>query len=625
MDWQPTLGAILQEDNHCEFRVWSPYAKAVEVHLLSTAEGAAETDRMVSMARIENDYFRAVVENVMPGQLYRYRLDGKNEYPDPVSRYQPEGVSGSSQVVDRRYLWGAESWMGLPLKEFIIYEIHIGTYSPEGTYLSAIPYLDELIELGITAVELMPVNQFPGAWGWGYDGVFQFAPHNSYGTPDDFKALIDACHERGIAVILDVVYNHFGPEGNPLPNYAPYTQPIYKGPWGDAVNVDGKYSDEVRAFFIENAFYWLNEFRIDALRLDATHFIYDFSPYTFLEELTDKIDVLCQHSGRSIYLIAEDDRNLAKLVQPRDEGGIGMNVQWLDDFHHSLHTNMIGENFAYYQDFGQFWQLEQTFRDGFVYTGQYAPNRKRRHGTSSAEIPAERFIVFIQNHDQIGNRMPNDRITKIFSHEQFKLAIGTVLISPYLPMLFMGDEYGETASFEYFINYAGADLLQAVRKGRVETFSFLMPPGTEPPDPGSKDAFEMSKLNHRLRTKGVHKVLLEYHKTLIALRKSIPALAEPDKLRLEVKAYGREKIVYLRRWNGESEIFAALSFSFDPVTIKLDVPSGKWKKQFDSADPRWDKNSDLSAKAKAHTLKSEGEVELTLTPHSFVLYLKAED
>ena len=294
-------------------------------------------------------------------------------------------------------------------------------------------------------------------------------------------------------------------------------------------------------FFIENAFYWLNEFHIDALRLDATHFIYDFSPYTFLEELTDKIDVLCQHSGRSIYLIAEDDRNLAKLVQPRGEGGIGMNAQWLDDFHHSLHTNMIGENFAYYQDFGQFWQLEQTFRDGFVYTGQYAPNRKRRHGTSSAEIPAERFIVFIQNHDQIGNRMPNDRITKIFSHEQFKLAIGTVLISPYLPMLFMGDEYGESAPFEYFVNYEGTDLLEAVRKGRVETFGFLMPPGTEPVDPGSKEAFTVSKLDHGLREKGVHRVLLDYHKTLIALRKSIPALAEPDKLRLEVKAYGREQ------------------------------------------------------------------------------------
>ncbi|MBI1255839.1 MAG: malto-oligosyltrehalose trehalohydrolase [Chloroflexi bacterium] len=622
MDWQPTLGAILLDDNQCEFRVWSPYAKAVDVHLIGASKA---DDRYVSMARVENDLFRAVIENVMPGQLYRYRIDDKNEYPDPVSRSQPDGVSGASQVVDRRYLWKAESWIGLPLKDYLIYEIHVGTYSKEGTYQGAIPFLDELVELGVTAIELMPVAQFPGDRGWGYDGVFQFAPQNSYGTPDDFKALIDACHERGLAVILDVVYNHFGPEGNPLGHYAPYTTPIYKGPWGDAVNVDGKYSDEVRAFFIENAFYWVNEFRIDALRLDATHFIYDFSPYTFLEELTDKIDVLCQHSGRSIYLIAEDDRNLAKLVQPRDEGGIGMNAQWLDDFHHSLHTNMIGENFAYYQDFGQFWQLEQTFREGFVYTGQYAPNRKRRHGTSSADIPAERFIVFIQNHDQIGNRMPNDRITKIFSHAQFKLAIGTVLISPYLPMLFMGDEYGESAGFQYFIDYEGKDLLEAVRKGRVETFGFLMPPGTEPPDPGAKHSFTMSKLDHSLRDQGVHRVLFDYHKTLIALRKSIPALSEPNKVRLEVQAYGRERVLYLRRWNGDSEIFAALSFSFDPVTIKLDVPGGKWKKQFDSADPRWNADSDLSSKAKAHTLKSDGTVELTLPPHSFVLYLKNSD
>ena len=420
------------------------------------------------MARLEQGYFRAVLEGIMPGQRYRYRLNDGDEYPDPASRWQPEGVSGASQVVDRRYVWRAESWLGLPLKDYIIYELHVGTYSPEGTFRGAIPYLDELVDLGITAVEIMPVAQFSGARGWGYDGVFQFAPQCSYGTPDDFKALIDACHERGIAVILDVVYNHFGPEGNPLAHYGQYTRPIYKGPWGDAVNVDGPYSDEVRAFFIENALYWLDEYRIDTLRLDATHFIYDFSPYTFLEQLTDRVNSYCQHTDRHIYLIAEDDRNLARLVCSRDEGGIGMDGQWLDDFHHSLHTNLIGESYAYYQDFGQFWQLEQTYRDGFVYTGQYAPNRKRRHGTSSADVPAERFIVFIQNHDQIGNRMPNDRYVKIFSHEQVKLAVGAVLIAPYLPLLFMGDEYGDTTPFEYFVDYEDKNLTEAVREGQTQ-------------------------------------------------------------------------------------------------------------------------------------------------------------
>ncbi len=595
MEWQASLGAVLLDENRCEFRVWAPEANTVDVHLI--AEGDA--DRYVSMARVEQGYFRAVLDGIIPGQLYRYRLDDGDEYPDPASRWQPEGVSGASQVVDRRYVWRAEAWAGLPLKDFLIYEMHVGTYSPEGTFLSTIPYLDELVELGITAIEVMPVAQFPGRRGWGYDGVFQFAPQCTYGTPNDFRALIDACHERGIAVILDVVYNHFGPEGNPLAHYGQYTRPIYKGPWGDAVNVDGPYGDEVRAFFIENALYWLDEFRIDALRLDATHFIYDFSPYTFLEELTDRVNSYCQHTDRQIYLIAEDDRNLAKLVCSRDEGGIGMDAQWLDDFHHSLHTNLIGESYAYYQDFGQFWQLEQTYRDGFVYTGQYAPNRKRRHGTSSADVPAERFIVFIQNHDQIGNRMPNDRYVKIFSHEQVKLAVGAVLISPYLPLLFMGDEYGDTTPFEYFIDYEDKNLVKAVREGRINSFSFLMPKGTEPPDPASEAAFSRSKLDHNLRGQGVHAVLLDYHKTLIALRKSIPALAEPDKLRLEVDSYGRERVLYLRRWKDESEIFAVLNFNEQALTITLPIPAGKWRLQLNSADPRWDAEFDAGEAAES--------------------------
>jgi maltooligosyltrehalose trehalohydrolase len=614
MEWQPTLGAVLGDENCCEFRVFAPRAKAVDVHLYG------DEDRFVSMASIENGYFRAVVEGVIPGQLYTYRLDGKEDVPDPVSRYQPQGVKGPSAVLDRRYIWREEAWEGLPFKDYIIYEIHIGTFSPLGTYLGAIDYLDELVELGITAVEFMPVSQFPGEWGWSYDSIYLFAPHNTYGTPNDFKALIDACHERGFSVILDVVYNHFGPEGNSLPYYADYTRPIYKGPWGDAVNVDGPYSDEIRKFFIENAIFWLNEYHVDALRLDATHFIYDFSPYTFLEELVDQVALYCQNSPRHVYLIAEDDRNLAKLVVPRRESGIGMDVQWLDDFHHALHTNVIGENFAYYQDYGQFWQLEQTFREGFIFNGQYSMNRKRRHGTSSADVPADRFIVFLQNHDQIGNRMPNERITQIFSHEQFKLAIAAVLVSPYVPMLFMGDEYGETAMFEYFISYDDQGLVEAVRKGRVSEFGFLMPPGAEAPDPASKESFLKSKLDHNLREQGVHRVLLEYHKTLIQIRKSIPALADPDKLRLEVKAHMRELVLYLRRWKDDSEIFAALSFNSQETSVTLPVPPGKWKKQFDSSDPRWAKDSDLSAKAKLPTLTSSGEVELTLQPYAFILF-----
>ena len=620
-EWKPKLGALLvsgEETSRCEFTIWAPEAKTVEVHLLG------DDDRYLPMARVERGYYRAVVDHIAPGQRYLYRLNGEAEYPDPASRYQPDGVTGASEVVSLSYDWTDGGWTGHALRDYIIYEMHIGTFTPDGTYLAAIPCLDHLVELGVTAVEIMPVNQFPGTRGWSYDGVFHFAPQHNYGKPEDFKQLIDACHARGLSVILDVVYNHFGPEGNVATYFAPYTTDHYKTPWGEAINMDGAHSDEVREFFIENALYWFHEFHVDALRLDAIHYIYDFSPVNFIETLIARVSQYCKSMGRNAFLIAEDDRNFADLVCPVETGGLGMDAQWLDDFHHALHTNLIGESFAYYQDYGAFWQMVQAFREGFVYTGQYAPNRKRRHGTPSSHVSGDSFIVFIQNHDQIGNRMPNDRYVSIFSHEQVKLAVGTVLLSPYIPLIFMGDEYGETAPFEFFVDYSGKELVAAVRKGRVETFGYLMPEGEDPPDPQAEEAFTASKLNLNLREQGVHRVLFEYHKLLIRLRKTTPALAEPDKNRLEVIGFDRERVLYLRRWSEDasSMIFAVLNFNADEQSIVLPVPSGQWRRLLDSADARWSPDSNLKRAQKRHTLAPDGEVALSLPGHSLVLYVR---
>ena len=618
-EWKPKLGALLMsgdETNRCEFVVWAPEATTVEVHLLG------DDDRFIPMARGERGYYRAVVDHIAPGQRYRYRLDGGVEYPDPATRSQPDGVAGASEVVSLHFDWIDGGWSGHELRDYIIYELHIGTFTPEGTYLAAISRLNHLVELGVTAVEFMPVNQFPGTRGWSYDGIFPFAPQHSYGRPEDFKRLVDACHAHGLAVILDVVYNHFGPEGGVASNFAPYTTDHYKTPWGEAINMDGAHSDEVREYFIENALYWFHEFHIDALRLDAVHYIYDFAPVTFIEELIERVAGYCKSMGRNAYLIAEDDRNFADLVLPVESGGSGMDAQWLDDFHHALHTNLIGETFAYYQDYGAFWQMVKAFREGFVYTGQYAPNRKRRHGTPSGHVGGDGCIVFIQNHDQIGNRMPNDRYVRIFSHEQVKLAVGTVMLAPYIPLIFMGDEYGETAPFEFFVDYAGEELINAVRKGRRDTFGYLMPEGTEPPDPQAEESFLVSKLNLELREQGVHRVLFEYHKLLIRLRKTIPALSVPDKNLLEVISFDRERVLYLRRWSEDasSMVFAVLNFNEAEQTLSFPVPKGQWRRLLASSDPRWSADSDLKKAAKRHTLKSEEGAVLTVPGHALVLY-----
>jgi maltooligosyltrehalose trehalohydrolase len=573
-----SLGATVLEGGRCRFLLWAPGAERVQVHLLGPGEGVRHLERLGP------GYHHGVLEGVPAGSLYRYHLPGDRERPDPASRSQPEGVHGPSQVVDPEFPWTDRGWSGRALPEYVIYELHVGTFSADGTFEGAIPHLDRLRDLGVTALELMPVAPFPGERNWGYDGVYPFAVQESYGGPVGLKRLVDACHARGLAVVLDVVYNHLGPEGNYLAEFGPYFTDRYRTPWGQAVNFDGPGSDEVRRFFIESALQWLDEYHFDALRLDAVHAILDHSARPFLQELAEAVERKAEALRRPLHLVAESALNDPRLIRSRELGGYGLDAQWSDDFHHALHVLLTGEGQGYYQDFGSLTDLEDAFRDGFVYAGRYSAYRRRRHGSSSRDVPARRFVVCAQNHDQVGNRMLGERLASIVDLERCKLASAAVLLSPFVPLLFMGEEYGESAPFLYFVSHGDPVLVEAVRRGRKEEFAAF---GwrDEPPDPQAEETFRRSKLDHGLRERAQHRALYELHRELIRLRRSVPALRRLDKEQMEVRAFDPEATLRLRRWEGGSEVAILLHFGAGAAAVEL--PRGRWRKILDSADERW--------------------------------------
>jgi maltooligosyltrehalose trehalohydrolase len=605
------LGATYLGDDRCQFIVWAPIIEKVEVHIVSPNE------RLLPLERNAQGYHQAVVEDVKPGSLYFYRLDSEKERPDPASRFQSRGVHGPSQVVDHHFPWEDQTWLGLPLEDYVVYELHTGAFTEEGTFDAIIPYLDELKHLGITAVELMPVGQFPGNRNWGYDGTYLFAVQDSYGGPEGLKRLVNTCHQKRLAVVLDVVYNHLGPEGNYIADFGPYFADRYKTPWGAALNFDGPHSDEVRRFFVENAVHWLTEFHVDALRLDALHAILDVSSYPFLEELSVVFHQQVEQLKRNAYLIGESAANDARLIRPRELGGYGLDAQWNDDFHHSLHVLLTDEHTGYYQDFGQLQHLAKAFQEGLVYSGQYSRYRQRKHGISSKDIPACRFVVFAQNHDQVGNRMNGERLSQLVHFEALKLAAGIVLLSPFIPLLFMGEEYGETAPFPYFVSHSEPDLIEAVRKGRRDEFTAFRWQH-ELPDPQGEATFLRAKLNHNLRCDRQHSVLLEFYKELIRLRKETPALAYLSKENMDVRTIKEHKLLFLRRWNGDSEVIMASNFSDGETPVALPFPAGRWQKWLDSAEEMWHGRGSVVPQR----LSSKSEVTVTLGPWAFVLFSK---
>ena len=574
------LGATRLGEGRCRFLVWAPQAKSVEVHIVSPAE------RVLPLAAQPRGYFGGVLPEVGPGTLYTYRLDGGREFPDPASRSQPRGVHGPSLVTASEFRWEDTHWIGPRLADYVLYELHVGTFTAEGTFAAAIAHLDEIADLGVTAVELMPVAQFPGSRNWGYDGVCPFAVHGSYGGQQELKRLVAACHRRGLAVVLDVVYNHLGPEGNYLGEFGFYFTDRYRTPWGAALNFDGPYSDEVRRYFIENALYWVEEFHVDALRLDAVHAILDHSARPFLEELAEAVHERARRLGRRVYVIAESHLNDARLARSPQRGGLGLDAQWGDDFHHSLHALLTGERTGYYGDFGQVDHLARAWRDGFVYAGEYSAYRRRCHGSSSRDIAPGRLVVCAQNHDQVGNRLMGERLSHLLSFSRLKLAAAAVLLSPYLPQLFMGEEYGETAPFPYFISHTAPDLIAAVRNGRREEFAAF---GwrDEPPDPQGEDTFQGAKLDRRLRDKEPHRTLLEFYRELIRLRREVSALTPARRDGVEVSSCEDSGVLCIRNRRDADE--ALLIFNFGAGVAPLTVPAsqGRWEKRLDSAAECW--------------------------------------
>ena len=602
------IGSCYKQSGTCEFIVWAPFRKKVDVKILDPEE------EIISMQKDDRGYWKTSVERLNSGSQYVYVLDGSLERPDPTSFFQHDGVHGPSSIIDHNeFSWHDDSWQCISLAEMIMYELHVGTFTEEGTFSAVIPRFEGLLDLGINAIEIMPVAQFPGERNWGYDGVYPFAVQNSYGGPDGLKQLVDACHSLGIAVILDVVYNHLGPEGNYFQDFAPYFTEKYRTPWGKAINFDDAYSDDVRNYFIQNALYWFEHFHIDGLRLDAIHAINDDSAKPFLKDLKEQAQRWSSKNKKHVYLIAESDLNDIKIIQSPENGGFGLDAQWSDDFHHCIHTLLTGESGGYYQDFGKLHQLKKALEESFVYSWDYSAYRKRYHGNSAKDIPADQFVVSLQNHDQVGNRMLGDRLSKLISFEGLKVAAGLLLFSPYIPLLFMGEEYAEEAPFNYFVSHSQKELIEAVRNGRKSEFASFQWKG-KPLDPQSESTYLNSKIIWDRRIEGRHKIILDYYKELIGLRKSISAIRKLQRTNIEVTCLEAQNVLNFRRWSDEDQVMVLINFGKIKQTFGVDCPKGKWKKIVDSLEEKWDGPGALLSN------EIDANSDISIGPLNFVAY-----
>jgi len=575
-------GIRLLPDGSCIFRVWAPEKEKLQLHLY------APEDRLVDMKRVGDGFFETLIRDIGPGARYKYVIEGGEEYPDPASRWQPEGVHGCSAIPgDLSFIWEDAAWKGIPPENWVMYELHVGTFTPEGTFEAIIPRLKDLHDTGINVIELMPVAQFPGTRNWGYDGAYPFAVQHSYGGPEGLKKLVNACHKAGIAVVLDVVYNHLGPEGNYLGKFGPYFTAQYHTPWGDAINYDGAWGDVVKEFFVENLVYWLEDFHIDGLRLDAVHMIFDNSAQNFWLRMSEEKSNLETRTGHMRYLIAESDLNSPRVLQPVLTGGYNFDMQWLDDFHHALYVLLDPAGKSRYEDFGSVYQLAKAYKDGFVHSGEFVKFRKRRHGSSSAAIDGDRFIVFNQNHDQVGNRPLGERLCMLVNFERLQLAAAAIMLSPYIPMLFMGEEYCDQSPFFYFVSHSDKKLIEAVREGRRKEFAAFKGEGT-PPDAQAEETFLRSRLDWSKRTKGTHHLMLQWHQALIRLRRKHPVLLSFSKSDIQVSVVNNHIVSLLRQTpDGRSHLFIVLNFSDKPHLVEVPGFCPVWSGLLDSGDSPW--------------------------------------
>ncbi len=522
-------------------RVWAPMAKTVAARI---------GERIIPLGEAPGGWWR-LLKPLPPGTDYAFVIDGQSPVPDPRSPQLPYGIHGPSRTVDHAaFAWQDAKWQAPPLSSGIVYELHTGTFSEKGTFDGVIEHLDDLCGLGITHIELMPVNSFSGIRGWGYDGVGLYAPQESYGGPDGLKRLVNACHGRGLGVILDVVYNHLGPEGNYLEHFGPYFADHYTSPWGKAVNLDGPYSFEVRRFFIDNALMWLRDYHIDGLRIDAVHAFVDLSAIHFLEEMACAVRRLEAETGRHFVLIAESDLNDPRIVKPVEAGGYGLDAQWSDDFHHALHSVLTGEKDGYYSDFGTLGDLARALERGFAYDGRYSGFRKRIHGRPVCGLSGNRFLGYIQNHDQVGNRALGERIGHLVGVERFKIGAVIVFFAPFVPMLFQGEEWGASTPFMYFTDHQDPDLAEAVRNGRCNEFESFGWRPEDVPDPQAVETFEKSILQWNETSQDPHRSILQWYRQLITLRKQAPDLKDGrmDRVRTRWDASARWLVIERGRY-----------------------------------------------------------------------------
>jgi maltooligosyltrehalose trehalohydrolase len=498
------------------FTVWAPDARTVELVL---------ADRRVPMAAGSGGHWSVTLPDAQDSWRYRFSVDGKEPRPDPRSLFQPEGVHGPSAVVDHStFCWTDGQWSAGALAGAVFYEIHVGTFSAAGTFDGAVEHLDHLVDLGVTHVEIMPVAEFPGTRGWGYDGTDLYAVHHAYGGPDGLKRFVDASHARGLAVVLDVVYNHLGPSGNYLGEYGPYFTDRFNTPWGRAVNLDGAHSDEVRRFFVDNALMWLRDYHIDGLRLDAVHAIVDTSAKHFLEQLAEEVRSLETDVQRPLVVVAESDLNDPRIVNPTALGGYGLHAQWSDDLHHAIHAVLTGERFGYYEDFGTLAHLAKALTSGFVYDGAYSTHRKRRHGRLAQGLSGHHFVVGLQTHDQVGNRAKGDRIGHVVDVDGLLVGSALVLTSPFVPLLFQGEEWGASSPFPYFTDHEEPWLADAIREGRRREFAAHGWRPEDIPDPQSPETHQRARLDWNERGREPHSRILDWYKRLVHLRRTNPAL-----------------------------------------------------------------------------------------------------
>ena len=557
---QRTIGLNFLSSTTAKIRIWAPFAETVSIFI---------KDKMFSMVRGEFGYWETELHDIAHEDLYKIVVDG-NYFPDPASLFQPQGVHGYSQALNPgNFIWSDNLWKGILVEDLIIYELHTGTFSDLGTFDGITGKLKYLKDLGITAIEIMPIAQFPGSRNWGYDGVFPFAVQDSYGGPEGLQRLVDACHNENIGVILDVVYNHSGPEGNYLAAFGPYFTEKYKTPWGRAINFDDEWCDGVRQFFIENALMWMLEFHIDGLRLDAVHAIKDFGAKHFLEELKENVIRLNEISKINHFLIAESDLNDVRYINSFNRGGYDLDLQWCDEFHHALHALATGEQNGHYSDFGSIQHLCKSLNDVFVYDGEYSPFRKKTFGNKTTGLPGSKFVVFSQNHDQIGNRMLGDRLSVLTDMETLKLVAGAVFFSPFIPLIFMGEEYGEKNPFLYFTSHEDKGLIRDVREGRKREFASFKGKG-EMPDPQSVETYKISKLEWARHTIEQQK-LFAFYKEIIRLRKGHPVLKCFNRRETEAAVSGDNNTIVLRRQYRENVIVCIMNFESRPIMIQLET------------------------------------------------------